>query len=107
MTVKLQTEHHMEFLSLKGGCTCSSESTLVKMPRCWKSHVPAQLTQTLKVDDLLCSNFNSLHFGQFFMLLFSSANFTFSTKKIQEHYQSVKRIESSSGTSSVGPDQWA
>ena len=31
-----------EFLSLKGGCTASSDSTLVKMPRCWKSHVVAQ-----------------------------------------------------------------
>ena len=43
MIVKLLTEHHLEFLSLKGGCTCSSESTLVKMPHCWKSHVTAQL----------------------------------------------------------------
>ena len=39
MTVKLLTEHHFEFVSLKGGCTGSSESTLVKMPHCWKSHV--------------------------------------------------------------------
>ena len=38
MIVKLLTEHHLEFLSLKGGCTGSSESTLVKMPHCWKSH---------------------------------------------------------------------
>ena len=30
MIVKLLTEHHLEFLSLKGGCTGSSESTLVK-----------------------------------------------------------------------------
>ena len=29
-------------LSLIGGCTSSSESTLVKMPHCWKSHVAAQ-----------------------------------------------------------------
>ena len=36
MSVKLLTEHHLEFLSLKGGCTGSSESTLVKMPHCWK-----------------------------------------------------------------------
>ena len=43
MSVKLLTEHHLEFLSLKGGCTGSSESTLVKMPHCWKSHVMAQL----------------------------------------------------------------
>ena len=32
MSVKVLTEHHLEFLSLKGGCTGSSESTLVKMP---------------------------------------------------------------------------
>ena len=31
MIVKLLTEHHLEFLSLKGGCRDSSESTLVKM----------------------------------------------------------------------------
>ena len=30
MIVKLLTEHHLEFLSLKGGCGGSSESTLVK-----------------------------------------------------------------------------
>ena len=41
MSVKLLTEHHLKFLSLKGGCTGSSESTLVKMPHCWKSHVAA------------------------------------------------------------------
>ena len=38
MSVTLLTEHHLEFLSLMGGCTGSSESTLVKMPHCWKSH---------------------------------------------------------------------
>ena len=43
MSVKLLTEHHLEFPSLKGGCIDSSESTLVKMPHCWKSHVAAQL----------------------------------------------------------------
>ena len=31
MIVKLLTEHHLEFLSLKGGCRASSESTLVKL----------------------------------------------------------------------------
>ena len=36
MIVKPLTEHHLEFLSLKGGCTGSPESTLVKMPHCWK-----------------------------------------------------------------------
>ena len=43
MTVKLLTEHHSEFLSFTGGCTGSSETTLVKMPHCWKSRVMAQL----------------------------------------------------------------
>ena len=43
MSVKLLAEHHLEFPSLKGGCTCSSESTLVKMPHCLKSHVVAQI----------------------------------------------------------------
>ena len=43
MTVKLLTKHHLEFLSLKGGCTGSSESTFVKMPHCWKSHIVAHI----------------------------------------------------------------
>ena len=43
MIVKLLTERHLEFLSLKGGCTGSSESTLVKMSNCWKSHALAHL----------------------------------------------------------------
>ena len=30
MIVKLLTEHHLEFQRLNGGCTGSSESTLVK-----------------------------------------------------------------------------
>ena len=47
VSVKLLTEHHLEFLSLKGGCTGSSECTLIKMPHCWKSHVTAQLFLSL------------------------------------------------------------
>ena len=43
MSVKLLTEHHLEFRSLKGGCSGSSESTLVKTPHCLKSHVAAQM----------------------------------------------------------------
>ena len=42
MSVKLLTEHHLEFLSLTGGCRGSSESTLVKMSNCWKFHAAAQ-----------------------------------------------------------------
>ena len=44
MNVKLLTEHHLEFLSLTG----SPESTFVKMPHCWKSHVTAHLLFTEK-----------------------------------------------------------
>ena len=43
MSVKLLTEHHLEILSLKEDCTGSSESRLVKMPHCWKSHVRAHI----------------------------------------------------------------
>ena len=43
MIVKLLTENHLEFLSLAGGCRGSSESTLVKMSNCWKSHAAAHV----------------------------------------------------------------
>ena len=55
MSVKLLTEHHLEILSLKGGCTGSSESTLVKIPHCWNHmswliFVSATLTTTVHYD---------------------------------------------------------
>ena len=50
MSVKLLTEHHLDILSLKVGCTGSSESALVKMPHCWKSCVTAQM---LSADDTI------------------------------------------------------
>ena len=43
MIVKLLTKHHLEFLSLSGGCRGSTESTLVKMSNCWKSHAAAHI----------------------------------------------------------------
>ena len=43
MIVKLLTEHHLEFLSLKEGCRGTSESTLVKMSNCWAA---AQMSNT-------------------------------------------------------------
>ena len=49
MGVKLLTEHRLEFLSLKGVCTGSSESTFVKMPHCRKSHVTAHIIHKLIV----------------------------------------------------------
>ena len=47
MIVKLLTEHHLKFLSLTGGCRGLSESTLVKMSNCWKSHATTHLLSLL------------------------------------------------------------
>ena len=47
MSVKLLTELHLEFLSLKEGYTDSSQSGLVKMPHCWKSHLAAHYIDRL------------------------------------------------------------
>ena len=44
MIVKLLTEHHLEFLSLKGGCRGLSESTHVKMTHCCKSYATAHMS---------------------------------------------------------------
>ena len=49
MIVKLKAEHNLEFLSLIRGYTGLSESTLVKMPHCWKSHVMAHMNAYLSL----------------------------------------------------------
>ena len=51
MKIKLLTKHHLEFLRLKGGCSGSSESTHVKMPHCWKSHVTAHMLSVIFLPD--------------------------------------------------------
>ena len=43
--IELLTEQHLEFLSLKRDCICSSESIHVKMPHCCKSHVEAHIVR--------------------------------------------------------------
>ena len=55
MSVKPITEHHLEFLNLKGGCTDWAKSTLVKIPHCWKSHVAAHMYVPSYGDVLLVS----------------------------------------------------
>ena len=47
MIVKLLTEHHLEFVSLKEGGRGWSESTLCKMSNCWKSRAAAQMSNLL------------------------------------------------------------
>ena len=43
----------IQFLSLKEDCTGLSESTFVKMPHCWKSHVTAQILYFCKINFIL------------------------------------------------------
>ena len=43
MSLRLLTEQHLLFLSLKGSCTGPFKSTLVKIPNCWKSHFAAHI----------------------------------------------------------------
>ena len=54
MTVKLLTKQNLEYLSLIGGYTGSSESTLVKMPHCWKSHVTAHIVHSVPLYEHDC-----------------------------------------------------
>ena len=54
MSVKLLTEQRSEFLSLKGGCKGLSESTLVKIPHCWKSHVTAHMLVDIQYHTSKC-----------------------------------------------------
>ena len=70
MNVKLLIDHHLEFLSLKGGCTCSSESTFVKVPHCLKSHFMALIFKS--PGGLSCCLFpgsNCVAFGSLCLLL--------------------------------------
>ena len=59
--VKLLTEHHLEFLSLKGGCL--SESTIVKIPHCWNSHVIAQMMMIMILMMMIYSELSLLLAG--------------------------------------------
>ena len=61
MIVKLLTEQHLEFLSLKGGCRGSSKSTLVKMSNCWKSHAAAHIAEENSYNRYDVSEFKICH----------------------------------------------
>ena len=43
-------QHNFQFVSLKGDCTGSTESTLVKIPHCWKFHVITQPTLSIRIE---------------------------------------------------------
>ena len=57
MSVKLLSKHHLEFLSLKVDCTGSYESTLVKMPHCWKSS-HGSYVDVIAEDKTACLKYN-------------------------------------------------
>ena len=59
MSVKLLTEHRLEFVSLKGGCTGSSESTLVKMRHCVAAQFMIYWLRTDAYDSYLGEKENS------------------------------------------------
>ena len=67
MNLRLLTENHLECLSWKGGCTGSSESTLVKMLISWKSHVEAHIPKPPVVSTTFKSVIGSLLFLSPFM----------------------------------------
>ena len=63
MSVKLLTEHHLELLRLKVGCTGLYESTctFVKTPHCWKSYVMAQINTVFKGDSNIEISESEMH----------------------------------------------
>ena len=68
MIVKLLKEHHLEFLSLKGGGTGSYESTPVKMPHCWRSHVTAQMLLYISMSNQPQLHVHLYHYSQLLLL---------------------------------------
>ena len=63
MTVKLLTEHDLEILSLKGDFTGSSESTLVKIPHCWKLRVTAHMYYVVFIEKHSIQHLHLIYFG--------------------------------------------
>ena len=57
--IKLLTEHHLEFLGLKGGCIGLSVSTLVKIPNCSKSHVTVHIIFKVKLRAQILAEMNA------------------------------------------------
>ena len=82
MTLKLLTEHHLEFLSLTGGCTGSSESTFAKMPHCWKSHVAAKLYVSQIVASQITDEFMKRYKFDFKPLKEPRADFSFQSSHV-------------------------
>ena len=67
MTVKLLTGLHFEFLGLKGGCTCSSESIHVKLHPVVASSIPARSHTFVEIDHEIISTVILLPSAESFM----------------------------------------
>ena len=79
MIVNLLSEHHLEFLSLKEGCRGSSESTLVKVSNCVKSHATAHIVSG--VHFIFVSGANCAHGN------YSNSSYLSRNLYIQENFQ--------------------
>ena len=90
MSVKLLIEHNLEFLSLKRGCTGSSESTLVKMPHYWKYHALAQWKSESKTKVVVNEN---LDFSNTLVEQKAVLNETFGDLKILESETSLDEMK--------------
>ena len=60
MSVTQLAENNLEFISLKGGCTGSSESTHVNIPHCWKSHVAAHMLLSVQCNAVVHVAFHAI-----------------------------------------------
>ena len=93
MTIKLLTEHHLEFLSLKRDCTGSSESTLLKGPHCWKSRVTAQFCIQTSKPGMVCTYLYS-HVFSFFFPSHLGLSLFFDSLLVWEQLNSYTRLSS-------------
>ena len=64
MIVKLLTDHHLEFLSLKGGCRGSPESTLVKMSHA-AAHISSCCDWEIKLNIFQADNSHELSISEY------------------------------------------
>ena len=69
MNVKLLTEQHLAFLILKGRCTGWSESTLVKIQYCLKSHALAHFKCVFYIQLQMMNTVVTTHFVYVFKFL--------------------------------------
>ena len=82
MSAKLLTENQLEFLRLKGGCTGPSESTLVKIPHCWKLHVTAHIYLQISMNVLLGQTSVTAHLIVQTLLVVTPVHATLGTQQL-------------------------